>query len=517
MAGDALLVGIDIGTTNIKAVIFDLHGCTIASGSSKTPAHYPRPGWAFFRPEEIWDATVAALRTAIAQVDNPQRIVSVAVASIGESGVPISADGRALYDAIAWFDTRTESQARWLEAHIGGERIWSVTGLTPQPIFGLPKLMWLREHAPEVLDKAVIWLHMADFIAFRLSGVGATDYSLASRTLALNLNDLRWDQGLIEAVGVPFKIFPQLARGGDRLGSIQPDVADAIGLPRHTLIGVGGHDHLCGAMAVGACQPGILFDSIGTAEGLLITIDKPLADPALADQGYEMGAHVAGGYYAMGAYRTEGACIDWFRSLYAGEIDYASLIGEAAAVPPGSHGVSFLPHLRLPHSPSNDPKSRGGFTGLSTDATRGSLFRAILEGLTYETRSVIEPLLERAAIVHPEHILVIGGATRNRLLMEMKAAVFGQPITLIQVEEATALGAAILGGVAAGVYDTVSTAVAKMHIETTEVRPDHHLSEFYGHGFEKVYRHLYSWLRPVNHATVDFLNSQNTQSWSTFA
>lgn len=508
MAGDALLVGIDIGTTNIKAVIFDLHGCTIASGSSKTPAHYPRPGWAFFRSEEIWDATVAALRTAIAQVDDPRRIASVAVASIGESGVPIGADGRALYDAIAWFDTRTESQSRWLEAHIGGEQIWSVTGLTPQPIFGLPKLMWLQEHAPEVLDKAVIWLHMADFIAFRLSGVGATDYSLASRTLALNLSALRWDQGLIKAVGVPFKIFPQLARGGDLLGSIQPDVADAIGLPRHTVIGVGGHDHLCGAMAVGACQPEILFDSIGTAEGLLITIDKPLTDPALAGQGYEMGAHVAGGYYTMGAYRTAGACIDWFRSLYAGEIDYASLIDEATVAPPGSHGVSFLPHLRLPHSPSNDPKSRGGFTGLSTNVTRGCLFRAILEGLAYETRSVIEPLLERAAIARPEHILVIGGATRNQLLMEMKAAVFGQPITLIQVEEATALGAALLGGVAAGIYPSITAGVAAICVEAMDIQPDHHLADFYARGFDQVYRHLYDWLRPVNHATFHLLNVQ---------
>ncbi|MFO7634286.1 MAG: FGGY family carbohydrate kinase [Caldilinea sp.] len=509
MAGDALLVGIDIGTTNIKAVIFDIHGRMVAAGSSKTPVHYPRPGWAFFRPEEIWEATVAALRTAIAQVDDPQRIVSLAVASIGESGVPISADGHALYDAVAWFDTRTEPQARWLAQHIGSERIRSVTGLTPQPIFGLCKLLWLQEHAPEVLEQAAIWLHMADFIAFRLSGVGATDYSLASRTLALNLSERRWERSLIEEVGLPFGIFPRLARGGDLLGCILPDGAEATGLPPHTAIGVGGHDHLCGAMAVGACRPGILFDSIGTAEGLLITIDKPLTDPTLASHGYEMGAHVAGGYYAMGAYRTAGACIDWFRSLYPGEIDYAALIDEAAAAPPGSQGVIFLPHLRLPHSPSNDPKSRGGFVGVSTDATRGCLFRAILEGLAYETRSVIEPLLERSGMAHPERILAIGGATRNRLLMEMKAAVFGQPITVVQVEEATSLGAALLGGVAAGVYDTISAGVASMRFEELEIKPDHQLTEFYGRGFDAVYRHLYGWLRPLNHATFDFLHPQN--------
>ncbi len=511
MAGDALLVGIDIGTTNIKAVVFDDCGRTIATGSKKTPVHYPRPGWAYFRPNEVWDTTVMALRTAIDQLDDPRRIVSVAVASIGESGVPVDKDGHAVYDAIAWFDTRTEPQARWLEQQIGSERLWSVAGLAPQPIFGLCKLMWLQEQAPDVLKRTVMWLHMADFIAFRLAGVGATDYSLASRTLALNLGSLQWEQTLIEEAGVPFRVFPRLARGGDRLGRILPDAVAATGLPPHTVVGVGGHDHLCGAMAVGACRPGILFDSIGTAEGLLVTIDKPLSDPSLASQGYEMGAHVAGGYYAMGAYRTAGACIDWFRNLFAGEIDYTALIAEAAAVPPGSHGVSFLPHLRLPHSPSNDPKSRGGFTGLNTDVTRGCLFRAILEGLAYEARSVIEPLLQRATMTHPDKILIIGGATRNQLLMEMKAAIFGQPITLVQVEEATALGAAMLGGVAAGVYDTISGAAYALNVETIEVRQDPALTTLYGRGFEQIHRQLYGWLRPANHATYEYLNWQSTQ------
>jgi xylulokinase len=295
-------------------------------------------------------------------------------------------------------------------------------------------------------------------------------------------------------------------RGGAALGDVLPDIAAATGLPPHTVVGVGGHDHLCGALAVGACRPGILFDSIGTAEGLLITIDQLLEDPILGKQGYELGAHVAGGYYAMGAYRTAGACIDWFRSLYPDGVDYAALIAEAAAAPAGSQGVSFLPQLRLPHSPSNDPKSRGGFVGVGTDSTRGCLFRAILEGLAYETRSVIEPLLQRAAIVQPERILVIGGATRNRLLMEMKAAVFAQPLTLVQVGEATALGAALLGGVAAGVYPDIATGVAAMRYAEIQIEPDAQLSEFYQRGYETVYRQLYSWLRPVNHATFDLLH-----------
>lgn len=510
MAGEPLLVGIDVGTTNIKAVVFDLHGRLVAANARKTPVHYPRPGWAYFRPQEIWEATVTALRAVTVQLDHPQHIAGLAVASMGESGVPIDAHGVELYDAIAWFDNRTEPQTRWLDEHIGSERIWSISGSTPQALFGLPKLMWIQEHAPDVLARAATWLHMSDYIAWRLTGVAATDYSLASRTLALNLSTLTWERSLIEAVGVPFHIFPPLKRGGSALGTLLPEAAAVTGLPQHTVVGVGGHDHLCAAVGLGACRPGIMFDSMGTAAGILITIDQVLADPVLGRQGYGMGAHVAGGYYAMGAFRTAGACIDWFRSLYGSDVDYATLIAEAAAVPPGSLGVSFLPHLRLPHSPSNDPKSRGGFVGVSADVTRGCLFRALLEGLAYETRHVMQPLLERANLLHPERILVTGGVTRNPLLMAMTAAVFDQPITLVEVAEGTALGAALLGGVAAGVYPDIAAGAAALRFTEVVVEPDPQLSEFYQRGYAMVYRQLYDWLRPFNYATFDLLRGGST-------
>ena len=511
MGDEPLLVGIDVGTTNIKAVIFDRQGRLVAAGSRKTPVHYPQPGWAYFRPQEIWDTTVAALRAAVAQVDHPERIAGLAVASMGESGIPIDADGAELYDAIAWFDNRTEPQTRWLDEHIGSERIWSISGSTPQALFGLTKLMWIQQHAPDVLPRSAVWLHMADYIAYRLTGVAATDYSLASRTLVLNLSTLEWERSLIEEVGVPFHIFPPLKRGGSALGTLLPEAAAATGLPQHTVVGVGGHDHLCGAVGLGACRPGIMFDSMGTAAGILITIDHVLADPVLGRQGYGMGAHVAGGYYAMGAFRTAGACIDWFRKLYGGDADYDTLIAEAAAAPPGSLGVSFLPHLRLPHSPSNDPKSRGGFVGISADVTRGCLFRALLEGLAYETRHVMEPLLQRANMVHPERILVTGGVTRNRLLMAMTAAVFDQPIALVQVAEGAALGAALLGGVAAGVYPDIAAGAAALRYDEVVVEPDPQLSAFYQRGYTTVYRQLYDWLRPLNHATFDLLNEGSTE------
>ena len=179
-----LLLGIDIGTTNIKAIVFDPHGQIVASASVKTPTHYPRPNWAYYVPDELWALTVAAIKQAVGQVDNPARIVSAAVASVAESAVPIDAHGQPTYDSIAWFDTRTEPQQRWLAEHIGARRLFDVSGLSLQPIFGLCKVLWLREHEPDAYKRSVMWLNIADYIAFRLSGEAVTNYSLASRTLA---------------------------------------------------------------------------------------------------------------------------------------------------------------------------------------------------------------------------------------------------------------------------------------------------------------------------------------------
>lgn len=498
-SGDPLLAGLDIGSTNIKAVIFRPDGAIVARSSHKTPTHFPRPGWAYFDPAELWETTAAALRAAVAQVERPERIASIAVASIGETGVLLDAHDTPLYEAIAWYDVRSEAQGEELARRLGVQRVYATCGIAPQAIFTLAKLLWIKQSEPDALARAVRWLHVADYITYKLCGVAATDYSVASRTMALNLRRLEWATDLIEEAGIPPNIFAPLMRGGTYLGTVLPEIARATGLPEHTIVPVGGHDHLCGALAVGAGSPGILLDSIGTAEGLLITIEQPLQGEHLAEEGYEQGAHVAGGYYGMGAYRTAGVCIDWFRAVCGG-ISYADLTAEAAAAPPGSLGVRFMPHLRLPHSPSNDPRSRGTFVGLSTDVTRGMLFRAIIEGLSFETRAVLDPLLRYAGVERPDQVYVIGGASRNPLLVQVKADILNQTLTVVNMEEEVATGAALLGGLAAGIYAGPLEAAAALNVTRTPIAPNPELAGFYDRIFSEVYAHLYGALRPINHA-----------------
>jgi xylulokinase len=200
---------------------------------------------------------------------------------------------------------------------------------------------------PDAFAHTALWLNTADYIAYRLSGIPATDYSLASRTLALNLARRQWDRELIKEVGLSPHLFAPLQSSGTHLGPVTATAAVATGLPTSSQVATGGHDHICGALAVGVVQPGTMLNSLGTAEATFIPLEQPLTDPALGQQGYGQGAHVVtNGYYVIGGLYTSGASVAWWREILDKKVDYTALIAEAEQVPPGSLGTCFLPHLR---------------------------------------------------------------------------------------------------------------------------------------------------------------------------
>ncbi|MCS6849500.1 MAG: FGGY family carbohydrate kinase [Anaerolineae bacterium] len=503
---DPLLLGIDIGTTNLKTLIFDNAGHVVAYTSAPTPTHYPRAGWAYYEPEEIWQRVLDLIRAAVAQVERPQAITGIACTSVGESGVLIDATGHPLCDAIAWFDRRTEPQAAYLLAHIGREAIFKASGLDVYPIYGLCKILWLRDNHPDVLARAAHWLNMADFIAYKLCGIAATDYSLASRTLALDLRCLCWNDALLQEVGIRPSLPAPLQPSGTRLGAVLPEVARATGLPESAQVATGGHDHICAALALGVVRPSDVLDSMGTAEALFMPLSHVLDDIALAQMGYAQGVHVSGGYYILGGQFASGAAVEWFKQMLGGSADYHTLIEEAKRVLPGSAGVVFLPHLRSANTPHNDPFAMGAFLGLTTDVQRGHLFRALLEGIAMEMRSVLLPLL--ALQQQPlEHIRATGGGTRNALLMQIKADVFNRRIEVIDMDEGAALGAAMLAGIAVGVYSSIEEAVRLVAAAypSTIVSPSEDAA-FYNDLYSEVYQHIYAALRPINHALHRLLN-----------
>lgn len=497
-----LVIGVDAGTTNTKAVLFDPNGRMVASASEPTPIHYPRPEWAEYEGETLWRVAAGAIRSVLAQVDDPGRVVGICFSSMAETAVPLDQAGEATGPAIAWFDKRSRAEVDFIVERVGQDRLFAISGLAPEPIYGLGKLLWHKRYRPEAFARTVKWLNVSDYLAWRLSGEMATDYSLACRTYALDLGALAWSEEILGAVDVDPALMAPLARGGQAIGRVGEAGAAATGLARHCTVAVGGHDHIVGAIAADAMRPGVILSSTGTTEASLMGADRPGRDPALGRAGYAQGiAYVDEPvWYVMGGLFTAGGAIDWFRKNVAGGTDYATLVEEAAAAPPGSHGAVFLPHLRLGTAPRPNMHAKGAFIGLSTDITRGDLFRALLEGLAADSRHCTDTMLKLMPAGPPSDVRIIGGLTRNPLYMAIKAAVLGRPVTVIDLPDSVAAGAALLATLGAGLHPNQKAATAAMRRGETTVEPDPALIPFYDRLLREVIIPAEPALRPIHDA-----------------
>jgi len=507
MATESVLLGLDVGTTNVKAVAYDFRGTTIATSSARLVYHRPRAGWAVYRPDDIWDVTAATLRQLSTALAGRYQPVAVAISSMAETAVPIDARGNAVYDAIAWFDTRTRETVKWWRERVGDEFIFARTGLPLQPIFGIHKLMWFKQHEQELFRRMCRWLNVADYVAYRLCGEQATDLSLASRMSALDLSSLSWSEEILAIAGIDRALLAPLVPSGVRLGTVKPDAAEQTGLSLQTAVVTGGHDHPCAALGAGVVRPGLLLDSMGTAEALLLVVEKPVLSEEVGRAGFQQGAHVVQGrYYCNGGLYTCGASIEWIRGILFSENDsgsdgaYTEIERLARGAPPGAGGVHFLPHLRFASPPHNDDRGRGAFIGMTVDTTRGDLARAVYEGLAHDARHSLAAM-ERMLATHAGEVRAVGGMTRNRLFMEIKAAMAERPYAIMNVDEAGCLGAAILAGLGAEVYSSVDDALSRMGLAKHEVSPDPRWEEAYAARFKKVYVKIYPALRQI-HGTI---------------
>jgi xylulokinase len=494
-----LVLGLDVGTTNLKCLALDDTGTIVAQGSESTPQSHPRPGWTDFEPEPIWEAACRVIRSVISQIENPAGIRGIAVSSLAESVVPIDSQGRSLAPAIAWFDIRTIAEYEWLRDRVGYETLFKTSGLNPDPMFGLCKILWVKNHDPHTFEKARCWLHFADFIAFRLCGVPATDPSLACRSLAYDLNRGDWATEILDVAGVPPSSLPPVRRSGTPLGPVLTSSATATNLPPTTIVSVGIHDHLSGAFATGGLNPGVLFDSIGTSESLNSVIPKPVFDQRIANHGLAQGALwiEEPTWYLTGGLQTAGSAMEWFRRELGGNASITELANEAAqaveAVP------VFLPHLVRSLTPHPDPRSSGAFIGVRSNTTRGAMFRAVLEGLAFEARAIADAMGTVAELPPFEKILMIGGSLQNTLFAQIKADVYSFPIKVNPVREAVSLGVALLAGLGCGLFPDPAAAVRAARQEEICLEPNPDRSKRLQVRYQEIYRELYGHLRTAHH------------------
>lgn len=506
------LLGIDVGTSHCKAVAFHEDGREVAIAIEDTITHHEPNGRAWYDPEELWETVAQAIRHVLGRLPCGENIHSVAVASMAEAGLLVDRAGRALSPIIAWFDPRTEPQVEFWKMRGLASEVEAITGLTMQAKFSLNKIMWLMEHMRDAWDRVHKWLNVADFIAFRLSGVMATDFSLATRTMAFDLAQGTWSEKILSHAGVDVEIFPQLYESGTIMGAVTRVSASETGLDAGTPVVMGGHDHLCGALGAGAVEPGILTDSMGTAEALLLPTGTPVLSENARDAGTNSGRHIIPGFfYIMASLQSSGASVEWLMNLFdektpGGEEDavsrhrseYQEWIEKSqtnASASPVS-GLLYFPYLWGGAPPYPDPAFSGAFLGLRSWHNRYDLYRAVLEGTACQSRLLAGALSKLSGEQYRE-IRVIGGGARNPLWLDIKAAIFNRPLIIPEGQELVAKGAALLAGVGIGVYPDVVDACRQTNRIARVVEPDRDKADIYDTFYREVYVRALSNLSPA--------------------
>ena len=495
----SLLIGLDLGTTTIKAVLLDADTGRIEHISARpTPTSHPRPDWSEHDPEALWQAAADCLAEIAAQTGG-RKPTALAISSLAEAGVPLDADGQALYPIIAWYDRRSEPQAAWVEERAPVADLYAITGQRASTSFSVTKILWLRDHVPQAYARMAHWLPVSAYVLYRLCNVLATDYTIAARTLLFDQRALRWSDRLLDTFGIDSAILPTPWPGSTRVGELSSQAAPLTGLPAGLACCLGGHDHLCAAVASGAVLPGAVADSTGSAQALVFLLPRFLPDQALAEGGFACYAYLLPALFALkGGLKAAGSAIDWLARLLDGpNPDYAALEREAWAGIGQQAGPLWMPHLIGSGSPQADRISRAALVGARFEHTRGDLFRAMLEALACWTRHNLEVMNAHTGLSYSA-VTLTGGATRLRLLSQLKADLLNCAVTIPEIPEAAASGAALLAGLGAGVYASAEIACASLNYPRSRFEPHPARAVWYEHIYREAYLPLYETLKSAN-------------------
>jgi xylulokinase len=467
------LAGIDVGTSGVKGLAINERGGVLARAELPYPLSAPQPGWAEQDPEQWWEASSAALTQLRAHAGKP--------AAIGFSGqmhglVVLDRRDRVLRPAILWNDQRTGAECAQIERAVGLHRLIALTGNRALPGFTAPKLLWLRHHEPESYGSIARVMLPKDYVRLRLCGAAATEVSDASGTLMLDVAARRWSREVMDALELPAGWLPEVVESPTAVG--------------HTVEGIpvaaGAGDQAAGALGVGVDRQGPVSVVLGTSGVVFSALPNFASDPQGRVHAF---CHAApGAWHAMGVMLSAAGALQWLHAACAPDVSYGDLLREAEAWPAGTEGLLFLPYLAGERTPHADPDARGAFAGLSMRHDRGALVRAVLEGVAFGLRDSLD--LVAALAGRPAQGRVSGGGARSRLWLQIVASALETPLQRVAVDEGAAFGAAILGGVAAGIFSDVHQGVAATVTPRETIEPVSAWVEAYRAQRER-YRALY--------------------------
>jgi xylulokinase len=492
-----LLVGVDLGTTGCRAIVFDLLGREAATSYIEYPVSTPEPGWAEQDPEMWWKAVVQTLRDAVAKAElDPADVAAIAVTGQQPSPVFVSDDGRSLAPSLIWMDQRTTAECEEVEQALGADRVYQITGLRVDTIYAATKILWVRRHWPDAYRRAHKVLLAKDFLLQRLTGEFVSDFATSGSTMLLDIHDLVWSDEMLRTLDLAPEKLPELRLSTDQAGSLRHDVASEVGLLSGTPVYTSAGDTTAQAVGTRVVVPGQTCTVIGTSCDVVTCTEGPVSDPQRRFGCYPHA--VAGRYVAIAGANGGGVALRWFRDEFcAMETESACRLGlgsyvlmdlEAERTRPGSEGIVFLPYLMGERAPVYDPLAQGVFFGVSLRHTRAHFIRAIMEGVACSIRHRVE--ISEAQGVEIPAIYIAGGGGSSTLWRQIVADVTGKPNEALQVSESTCIGAVILAGVGAGLFTSVEAACAELLPTAGRCEPRAGTQAVYDGVFE-VYEKLY--------------------------
>jgi xylulokinase len=458
---EGYLLAHDLGTSGDKATIFDLNGRLVASATTPYETRYFNNNWAEQDPEDWWRAVAESSRRIVAGID-PKLIKAIGFSGQMMGCVCVDARGRPLRPAILYCDQRAVDEEALLLSRIGALEFYRITGHRASASYSAAKLMWVKEHEPEIYAKTAKMLHAKDFVNFRLTGVMRSEYSDASGTNLLDLRALAWSERLVGISGLDGDKLPELVTSTAVVGELTSSAAAELGLAAGIPVVAGAGDGVCAGVGVGSVEPGVTYNYLGSSSWIATTSKEPIFDDSMRT--FVWAHAVPGAYHPCGTSQTAGAAYAWARKSLGCPDDYELMNAGVLRSPPGAQGLVFLPYLLGERTPRWNPEAKGAFIGLTLAHGRDDMLRAVMEGITANLSVILE--IFRAKVEIPS-ITVIGGGAKGAVWRQVMADAYRAEVLRPKyLEEATSMGAAVIAGVGCGLFPDFSA--ASRFIEITE-------------------------------------------------
>ncbi len=493
----------DLGTTGDKATLYSPDGRVVARTFQGYETYHPHSNWAEQDPADWWEAVRVCTQRLFADARaRPEDVACISFSGQMQACLPVDRQGRPLRRCIIWADQRSVEQAAVLEARLGMDTVYRITGHRITPTLSGTKIMWVRDREPEVFAQTFKFLHVKDYIICRLTGRFVTDRSDAS---GMNLYDLMqgtWSAEILEAAGLDAELLPEIHDSTDVVGEVTREAAEELGLRAGIPVVVGGGDGASATVGAGAVREGLAYNYVGSSSWIALTASRPLMDPGMKIFNY---AHmIPGKFIPCGTMQAAGGSYQWLRrqictsealAAEQASVDVYELMNlKAEQSPPGANHLLFLPYLLGERTPYWNPKARGAFIGLTLKHTREDVIRATLEGITMNLKMILDAFLEAGAEIR--EVRVIGGGAKGRFWRQLMADIYRLPVLRPRwLEEATSLGAAVAGGVGVGLFPDFD--VVDRFIEIVDRHePDPSTEEVYRRLFP-VFQAAYTALCPI--------------------